>query len=293
MRSKRYLWLVGVLVAAVPFSFQVVAQTAEPEASDTPRTPPTPEEDAQARVHFQSGQMFFGQARYQEAALAFEEAYRLSQRPELLLNAATSYERMLQFEHALELSRRCVAELALEHPRHQDCEIAVRRLDTMAAHQRTEREAAAQREADAHRAREDAERLARESDQRRQEAEAARSDEPSGLTGLQWVGIGAAGAGVGFTIWGAISGYHARTARNALDTVCPTPSTCPDAPVVDDTIDTMNRRARVATATTIIGGAGIAAGVVLLIVGRRDDEAPAVVPTAGPGDFGLGFAGRF
>lgn len=285
-------------LAWVAFVF-VIGFTAESQAQTPPRTAPTAEEDAQARVHFQSGQMFFSQARYREAAQAFEEAYRLSHRPELLLNAATSHERMLEIERALELSQQCVTELPPENPRRVDCEIAVRRLDAMAAHQRAEREAAAQREAEAHAARELAERQAAEAEQRRLEAEAAaqraHANESSGLTGTQWAGIGAGAAGVGLGVWGAITGYHARTAQQALDGVCPTPSTCPDTPAVNDTIDTMNRRALTATIVTAGAGVGIVTGVVLLIVGRRHDgdEAPAVTPTAGPGQLGLGMTVRF
>lgn len=50
-------------------------------------------DDDRARSHFQAATSYFEQRRFPEAAEQFLESYRLSGRRELLLNAATAYER--------------------------------------------------------------------------------------------------------------------------------------------------------------------------------------------------------
>jgi tetratricopeptide (TPR) repeat protein len=68
--------------------------------------------DERARVHFQSATVYFEAGRYEQAAEAFLESYRLSNRPELLQNAATAYERALLFDRAIEVTERMIQ----EHP---------------------------------------------------------------------------------------------------------------------------------------------------------------------------------
>jgi len=58
-------------------------------------------DDDRARAHFASGTAYYDQARYRDAAREFEEAFALSARPELLENAARSYERALLFDEAI------------------------------------------------------------------------------------------------------------------------------------------------------------------------------------------------
>lgn len=47
--------------------------------------------DEQARAHFRAGRSLYDLGRFRQAAQEFEEAYRLSQRPELLFNAYVAF----------------------------------------------------------------------------------------------------------------------------------------------------------------------------------------------------------
>lgn len=47
--------------------------------------------DEQARAHFRVGQSMYDAGRFAEAAHEFEEAFRLSQRSELLFNAYVAF----------------------------------------------------------------------------------------------------------------------------------------------------------------------------------------------------------
>jgi tetratricopeptide (TPR) repeat protein len=61
-----------------------------------------PSDDERARGHFNAGASYFDQRRYDLAAREFEEAFRLSDRPALLLNLSTTYERLDQLDRAAE-----------------------------------------------------------------------------------------------------------------------------------------------------------------------------------------------
>jgi tetratricopeptide (TPR) repeat protein len=58
-------------------------------------------DDARARAHFAAGQEYFAQERFSEAASEFDEAYRLSGRPEMLINRARAEERAGALEQAV------------------------------------------------------------------------------------------------------------------------------------------------------------------------------------------------
>jgi tetratricopeptide (TPR) repeat protein len=73
-------------------------------------------DDENARAHFVSGRAYFDQARYEDAAREFEEAYRLSHRAELLENESRSFERALMFNEAIDALQR----LLRDHPGQPD-----------------------------------------------------------------------------------------------------------------------------------------------------------------------------
>ena len=88
----RIRWTVTTLVtiAALAISGSVFAQ--DPSATDE-----------SARNHFRAGSDYYAQGRYGEATNEFLEAYRLSGRVELLVNASRAAERNLDFRQAIEL----------------------------------------------------------------------------------------------------------------------------------------------------------------------------------------------
>ncbi|MFT5358585.1 MAG: tetratricopeptide (TPR) repeat protein [Polyangiales bacterium] len=60
-----------------------------------------PNQDEQARTHFDSGNLHFDRGSYEEAKLEFEAAFRLSGRRALLYNVFISAERLGEFAEAV------------------------------------------------------------------------------------------------------------------------------------------------------------------------------------------------
>lgn len=62
--------------------------------------------EARAKELYENGAALYEEGRYEEAILAWEEAYRLSSRPVLLFNIANAYERLGRYDEAIDaLSR--------------------------------------------------------------------------------------------------------------------------------------------------------------------------------------------
>jgi len=60
------------------------------------------DEDAQARIYFQNGRYHFENGHYKEAISAWNRAYELSARPQLLYNIASAQERLGDWQEALD-----------------------------------------------------------------------------------------------------------------------------------------------------------------------------------------------
>lgn len=58
-------------------------------------------DDQRARELYENGEILYEEGRYEDAIVAFEEAYRLSGRPLLLFNIANAQERLGRWEEAL------------------------------------------------------------------------------------------------------------------------------------------------------------------------------------------------
>jgi PEGA domain/Tetratricopeptide repeat len=72
-----------------------------------PQNAPPPGNDLElAKAHFATGELYYERGRYPDAAREFEEAYRLSQRPELLYNMGKSYDGIGDHARALAAYRR-------------------------------------------------------------------------------------------------------------------------------------------------------------------------------------------
>jgi len=56
----------------------------------TPEARAQGSDDERARIHFMAGSNYYDEGQYESAAGEFMEAYRLSHRPQLLLNASTA-----------------------------------------------------------------------------------------------------------------------------------------------------------------------------------------------------------
>ena len=64
----------------------------------------------EARAHYESGQQFYEQGRYDEAIGEYETAYRLKPHPNVLYNIAQAHERLLEYGRSVEWFERYLAE---------------------------------------------------------------------------------------------------------------------------------------------------------------------------------------
>jgi tetratricopeptide (TPR) repeat protein len=76
-----------LLVAVICCSAAALAQSANDQEA--------------ARAHFMAGSAYYEQANYADAVKEFTEAYRLSQRADLLYNIALAYERLEKWDQAI------------------------------------------------------------------------------------------------------------------------------------------------------------------------------------------------
>jgi tetratricopeptide (TPR) repeat protein len=181
--------------------------------------------DEAARQFFKAAERHYTAGRYEDAAIAFEEAYRLSNRPELLFNLGNTYERMGQYRKAAdylaEFLKRGRDMLSPEDV------IAVQgrvtRLRQTA--EKEEAEAKAELERAAAKAREEVEQRRALEDARRQAEEARRAGERAALrqsAGPQinwpaWVSAAAGAAGAGTAI---VFGVLSLSAKDRASTSC-------------------------------------------------------------------------
>lgn len=232
--------------------------------------------DDLARAHFMSGSAYYEQARYEDAARAFMEAYRLSPRAQLLENAARAYERALLFDEAIETLRTMRA----SHPEYRDEATVADRIANL-------------------------ERLRERVRVGGGGGGGGGDAAPAPATGGGGSGTGGGGSvsipgiavlagggalGIVSIITGAVSHSMFEELRTACDA---NGGICPNARAGD--IDTGEALAITSTVTMFASIAAIGVGVVLLIVdtgGGSSDQA-AVRLTPGPGDVGLGMQARF
>ena len=86
MRASRVLFLAFGLATATP----ALAQADDPAVED------------RARELYENGRILYEEGRYEEAILAWEEAYRLSKRPRIRFNLASAYEKLGDLKKALD-----------------------------------------------------------------------------------------------------------------------------------------------------------------------------------------------
>lgn len=224
-----------------------------------------PSDDERARGHFLAGTSYFESARYAEAHDQFMEAYRLSHRIELLVNASTAAERNLDFAEAILLVDRFLDEAPATHPARTTQTDRRARLTELAARSTPITPTSSEGPRETTRV----------------------ADEPRGGLGTTgWIGVGTASAGGALGIVSIITGVVANSRYSDLDARCG--GVCPAGEA--DNIAAGRRMARTSTATTFIGVGAIVTGIVLILI----DDGPATSDatarfqlTPGPGDAGV------
>jgi tetratricopeptide (TPR) repeat protein len=89
---------------AIVFSFIAVVSMARPATA----SPPTAEEKAKAREHYQKGLTHYDIKEFSEALIEFKNAYRIVQDPAFLFNIAQCYRKLGQDVEALDYYRNYV-----------------------------------------------------------------------------------------------------------------------------------------------------------------------------------------
>jgi tetratricopeptide (TPR) repeat protein len=221
-----------------------------------------------ARAHFSSASAYYEQGRYEDAARAFMEAYRLSPRPELLDNAARAYERALLFDEAIETLRT----MRSAHAEYRDEATINSRIES----------------------------LERLKERVGSGGGGGEAPPPSGGAppaprsggGISIPGIALLAVGGAIGLVSIITGGVAHGTYESLSSMCDPSGVCD--PSLQGDIDTGNALAITSTVTFFTSIAAIGVGIVLLIVDSGGGGGHAgldVVP--GPGDVGLALETRF
>lgn len=260
------------------------------------------DDESRARELFQNGVILYEEAQYEDAIIAWREAYRLSEAPVLLFNISDAWERLGNLEEALSFLNRYRALAPADERETLDRRIRnlERRLAAEEERAREEAERRAALEAE-ERAREEARRASEE------EAPAAVIATPpqaesrgKGRLAAQIVfatlAVGAVGSGTAFAL-------RARSKGNELSDICPGSVCGPGASGVQD-----DERQAALLADISFGTAILATGALLVTTfAFRDRDAPTgsatltservsrpeLTPVAGPGQAGLELRVRF
>jgi tetratricopeptide (TPR) repeat protein len=256
---------------------QAPPQQATPQAQPSAPEQQAPEDDKldrelEAKQHFQLGSTFYDSGRFREAAEEFDEAYRLSGRPQLLYNLYVAYRddgRLAESVEALSAYLKAV-------PDAPDRINLRARLESMQAQLAARRK----REAEAQRAGEAPAVMAEPAD-----------DVPPARSVVPWVLMGAGSALVVASIG---TGLAAKSGSDELAEACNDDRQCPASE--QDAID-RTRRLAITTDALWAGGAAVAVtGLVLWLTGALDRERRPAAQMAVGADarsLRLSVAGRF
>jgi hypothetical protein len=115
---------------------------------------------------------------------------------------------------------------------------------------------------------------------------------------LPWVAFGVGAVGLGL---GAVTGFMAMSEHSTLADECPSMQCNPMNQKASDDLSSYHTLATLSTVGFVVGGVGVAAGVILLLTQPRGDSSPSVntpatppapqafrvTPVVGPGSIGL------
>jgi tetratricopeptide (TPR) repeat protein len=245
------------------------------------------EDDQKARELFRLAESHYAAGRYEKAAVLYDESYRLSGRPELLLAIVNTYERMGEYRLAIARLREY-----LKHPKARNTGALRERLRRLEAADRGRQEeedrirrlevADQERAKELRKLREDGQRPPLQADA---EAEAKRG--PSKLPAYLFLGGGAVGlaGAIGFGIASNRAGQDAEAA--CQDGLCQASS--------KKYLDRELKFAVLADVSAAVGVASAAVGAYMLWKRRGQTRetrhALQLAPTVVPGGLGVGLVG--
>lgn len=133
VRSHR--WCLLALAAGSLLPAAASAQTQPTTQTQPAAPPPTEEQLAEARAHFDRGVILFDGGDNDGALVEFQRAYELSRRPTVLFNIAATCQSLRRYGDAIEALRRFLAESTEEQRRQRrDAERTLHDLEQLIAH---------------------------------------------------------------------------------------------------------------------------------------------------------------
>ena len=220
---------------------------------------PSADDDQKARELFRMGENHYAAGRYEKAAVLYDEAYRLSGRPELLLAMVNTYERMGDYAQAIEYLRQY-----LKHPRAKNVSSLrerLRRLENAEGEREAERSRLRQLETSERERNRELRRLREERRRQPPEQEGTKATvtvkSRSRMPAYLFLAGGAVGLGgaVGFGIASGQAGQDA-------ELQCGTSGLCRGA--ANDALDREKRYAILSDVSAVVGLSSAAIGAYLL-----------------------------
>ncbi|UJR85691.1 tetratricopeptide repeat protein [Sandaracinus amylolyticus] len=238
--------------------------------------------DDQARRHFRLGQAHYENGSFLEAAREFEQAYQLSQRPQLLYNVYVAY----RDAGDLVRSRDALREYLTRVPDAENAAMLRARLeslDRMVEQQGTTATPAETTPTETT----PSETTPAETPAETTPVESAPSTPPPSSGGLSPFPFVVAGVGAAMMIGGAITGAMALSSQDTLDSTCPDRA-CP--PGYDFESEANDGRTLALTTDVLLIGGGVvlAGGIVWLVIdlvsggSPSSSEQPPVTAMCGP-----------
>jgi len=206
--------------------------------------------DARARELYENGTILYEEGRYEDAIVAWDEAYRLSNRHALLYNIANAHERAGDYEAAIEALGRYRA-----YAPASEREVLDRRLRNIERRMIEEGGST--------------------SSTTTTSASTEKKPDPvvssGGSRDVELLPIGLIGVGVAALGTGTAMGIRSRVAGAELETLC-VDSICPTS--ADSQLKANQRSAIIADVGFVLGTAAAAGGVVVLVMDGRATLAP-------------------
>lgn len=251
-----------LLLAAVLATASVLVSTSGAAAQDAP-------DDTEARRAFRVAEAHYDNGEFEEAAAGFEEAYRLSGRPQLLYNLYLAYRDAQDTPRAIEALARYL-ERVPDAPLHDQLRARLERMRAAVAEEGDP--VAAQPEP--------------------QPPPDDRIDEAGSGTSLPIPALVVAGAGALLLAGGAVTGVMTASKQSELEEGCPTRMGCD--PALEDTRDSGEALALVTDVLLVTGIAAVAVGATLLVLGQGErSDGPTASVGCGldgcAGSVGVGF----
>lgn len=276
---------------------RVHAQPAAPATAPAPADASTEDDKrAQAKALYEKGLTHYNLGEFDEAISAFRAAYAISSAPGLLFNIAQSFRLKKDYENAAYFYTTYLR-LKPDAPNRADVEARIKDVTDLLEKQKKQESAPPVGT------------VTPDGDQKSEPQASDATTKPAAVTvnlvdgrgrtdtaapdnskTLMTAGLATGGAGVALVVTGLVFGKMAKSAEEELNQLSPDMGTWSQAH--QDTYDAGKRNNAIAVISFIAGGAAVATGGTLWVLGKlkERDGSVAVVPTAGGTSVAVGWS---